>query len=447
MVTRKRSGVRTVSKEAEGKLADFRKSNDSIALKVVEGNLSLLGRRVYNKFVASEQKLGMPGNVPSEEFKADVAALSYFWVPLQEVIKDTAYNSNDYETLKQHADELQNIKVDISESKMYTNERLLGGLKIFNSRGLKNKGGEVWLGFTFPPEVMQLVLKPSFYTRMSLMYQVQLRTASSLSLYEVCRRYATSPSHVTNREKWEVWFYVITGTPTSSTILPEYKYFKRDHLMKSVAEINAITDIEIELLEFREGRRVAEIQFRVFEKAQATLELPSSPIVNTALLQRIIAFGISKEDATVICTSYDERAVLEHVAWMETRLKSPNAKPVESPAAYFKEAIAKGWAKSVKPEVKVKPEEPKKRPSLRERFIAARAKDAFTHYETLPETEQEKLFKNFSDSADDSLKPYLKKGVESMLVKAPFSEWLANAWWGEPTAEAMIAFAEMALAE
>lgn len=441
---KKRGAKSTVVDADLAPVAEFRKANDSIALKVVEGNLSLLSRRVYNALVAEAQDLKVPGNVPSADLQDDPASQSYFWMPLQKVIKDTAYNSNDYDTLKQHADELQNIKVEMESTKMYTSERLLSGIKIFNSKGLRNRGGEVWLGFTFPPEVMQLVLKPSMYTRLSLLYQIQLRTASSLSLYEVCRRYATNPSHVTNREKWEAWYYVITGTPTSDTALPEYKYFKRDHLLKSIAEINAITDIEIELLEFKEGRRIAEIQFKVFEKAQATLELPSSPIINTALVARIVAFGIPREEAVNIYTSYDESVVLAHVNLVEARIKSPAAKPVESPAAYFKDAIAKGYANMPAVEVVVKPEAPKKKRDFRAEFEASRGKLALVEYEGLPETKRLELFNNFAESADKVLRPYLKKQLENMLVRSAFAAWLVKAWWGEPTADQILEFAESA---
>jgi hypothetical protein len=434
--------VPSVDESGDGRdaLVEFRKANDSIGLRVVEGQFSLLSRKLYNVFISTAQKQQRPGvNAPIDEPSAE----SYFWIALQDVVKDTKYNSNDYETLKEHANELQNIRVEAESTKMWTSERLLSGVKIYNSKGLKSKGGTVWLGFSFPPEVMHMVLKPTIYTKFSLWYQTQLRTASSLALYEVCRRYASSPSHLTNRDKWERWYYTITGTVTTDVNLPEYKYFKRDHLMKSVTEINAITDIEIELLEFKEGRKVADIQFKVYQKAQSSFELPAIPIINMEMIERIMALGISKDEATAIYTSYDEQVVLAHLHLVESRQKNTRAGPLESAAAYFKTAIKKGYANGKVIEVnEAKPVKPKSKKNLRERFMIARAKDALTHYDQLVSAEQKKLLATFAKKADKSIKPYLKKGLEMTLVRNAFGDWLATELWGEPTDAQIIDFLE-----
>ena len=439
---RKLSGDLTTVAVDSGRdsLVEFRKSNDSIGLRIVEGHFSLLSRKLYNVFISTAQKQLKPGvNAPIDEPSAE----SYFWIAMQDVVKDTKYNSNDYETLKEHANELQNIRVEAESAKMWTSERLLSGVKIYNSRGLKSKGGTVWLGFSFPPEVLQMVLKPTIYTKFSLWYQTQLRTASSLALYEVCRRYASSPSHLTNKELWIKWYYTITGTLTTDTNIPEYKYFKRDHLLKSITEINAITDIDVELLEFKEGRKVANIQFKVYLKAQASFELPSVPIINMELLEKIMVLGISKDEATEIYTAYDELDVIAHLNLVDSRQKNSRAGPLESAAAYFKTAIKKGYANvKVSQNIEDKPMPPTKKKNLRERFMLARAKDALVHYENLISGEQKKLFATFGTKVDKSIKPYLKKGLDMTLVRNSFGDWLATTLWGEPTDGQIIDFLE-----
>lgn len=427
---------------------EFRKANDSIGLRVVEGQFSLLSRKLYNVFISTAQKQQRPGtNAPIDEPSAE----SYFWIALQDVVKDTRYNSNDYETLKEHANELQNIRVAAESEKMWTSERLLSGVKIYNSKGLKSKGGTVWLGFSFPPEVMQMVLKPTIYTKFSLWYQTQLRTASSLALYEICRRYASSPSHLTHKDNWNRWYSTVTGTATNDAIVPEYKYFKRDHLLKSIAEINTITDIDVELLEFRDGRKVTDIQFKVYPKAQSSFELSSAPLINMALLDRIVALGISKDEATAISTAYEEDVVLAHLNLVESRRKNARISPVESAAAYFKTAIKKGYANgkmteadtdraSVAPAVSLAV--PLKKKNIRERFMFARANEALLHFKALPADQQEPVFLQFSKSADKSLKPFLKKGLAMTMVSTAFGDWYAADLWGQPTDSQILAFLE-----
>ena len=425
-------------------LMEFRKANDSIGLRVVEGQFSLLSRKLYNVFISTAQKQQRPGtNAPIDEPSAE----SYFWIALQDVVKDTRYNSNDYETLKEHANELQNIRVAAESEKMWTSERLLSGVKIYNSKGLKSKGGTVWLGFSFPPEVMQMVLKPTIYTKFSLWYQTQLRTASSLALYEICRRYASSPSHLTHRDNWNRWYYTVTGTATSDASTPEYKYFKRDHLMKSIAEINAITDIEVELIEFRDGRKVIDIQFKVYQKAQSSFDLSTTPLINMALLDRIVALGVSKDEATAIYTAYDESVVLAHLNLVDSRQKNPRITPVESAAAYFKTAIKKGYAttKAADPEVDrsvTPPPAPKKKKNIRERFMLVRAGEALLHFKTLSVELQNQTFARFGKAADKSLKPYLKKGLGMTIVNNAFGDWLAGDLWGQPTDSQILDFLE-----
>lgn len=429
-------------------LMEFRKANDSIGLRVVEGQFSLLSRKLYNVFISTAQKQQRPGtNAPIDEPSAE----SYFWIALQDVVKDTRYNSNDYETLKEHANELQNIRVAAESEKMWTSERLLSGVKIYNSKGLKSKGGTVWLGFSFPPEVMQMVLKPTIYTKFSLWYQTQLRTASSLALYEICRRYASSPSHLTHRDNWNRWYYTVTGSATSDASTPEYKYFKRDHLMKSIAEINAITDIEVELLEFRDGRKVIDIQFKVFQKAQSSFELSTTPLINMALLDRIVALGVSKDEATAIYTAYDESVVLAHLNLVDSRQKNARISPVESAAAYFKTAIKKGYATAKLTEQELDkpvnlpaaaPALPKKKKNIRERFMLARASEALLHFKTLSLEQQNQSFAQFSKAADRSLKPYLKKGLGMTIVNNAFGDWLAADLWGQPTDSQILDFLE-----
>jgi hypothetical protein len=250
---------------------DFKKANDSIGFRVVEGELSALSQKIFNLFVAVAQREQLPGvHAPDR----DPASASHFWIPLNVVIKQIQYHSNDYEYLKAQVLALQSVKVVVESVTTWTSERLVSGVRIYYSKGMKSKGGDVWLGFAFPPEVTHVILKPTTYTCFSLFYQTKLRTASSLALYEICRRYATSPSHLTQRTDWVNWYYRITGSVISDTPL-DYKYFKRDHVLKSLAEINAITDIDVELIEHYGGRTVKEIQFKVYLKAISRQRAPS----------------------------------------------------------------------------------------------------------------------------------------------------------------------------
>jgi plasmid replication initiation protein len=421
--------------------SEFRKANDAIGFRVVEGKFSLLSRRIYNAFIFRAQEVGKTG----VEAPADVPGFEeYYWIRMSDLCANTEYTSRDYEFFKEHAEALQNIKVEATSDKMWASERLLAGLTIFNTSGLRNKGGTVYIGFAFPPQVREKVLKPDTYTKLSLYYQAVLRSAHSLALYEVCRRYATSPSHLTNRDSWQEWYHVLSGNSIKDVVLPEYKYFKRDMILKALAEINSVTDIDVELIETKKGRKVEDIQFRVQLKAQASLlETGAAIVIDSSVIERMLRLGISEADAKDYYSNHEEKSLLATIDFVEKRIrKGPN---VDAPAGYFRTALQKGFATTMpvaqplaKPKASTKP-----RKGFRERFIAARNQEALRYYGELSSPEQTALYTEFSGYADRSIRPHLKKGLNSPVVSAAFAEWLASRTWGEVTDAAVLDFAEL----
>jgi len=59
-------------------------------------------------------------------------------------------------------------------------------------------------------------------------------------------------------------------------------------LKPAIAEINALTDITIELVEHKIGRKAGRLQFRVEQSVQPELEFPAPPVVDVELMSRIM---------------------------------------------------------------------------------------------------------------------------------------------------------------
>lgn len=419
---------------------EFRKANEAVSLRVSHGKLSLLSRKIFNAMVYHAQQMGVPGvNSPVDT----ESAKKYFWIPFGDLVRDASYQSNDTILVKEHIDELQNIRIHLEDETQWTSERLIAGAKLYSAGGLKKKGSKLWFGYTFPPEVSTLVMNPARYTKLSLYYQTMLRSGCSLALYEVCRSYASNPSHLTMRNEWGWWFGVLTGVPVG-TGLPEYKYFKRDSLKTAIREINAVTDIDVELIEHKNGKRVVDLQFRVHQKPQQQFDLPVPPIVNGELIERLRGIGLAKEEAITLSVSEEEGFLKATVDLVEKRLRSRNVPPVESPAAYFRSALKGRFAlaKETTPQSKL-PAPKKEQGSLREEFEKQRRLDAWKHYDDLPGESQEKAMAEFSKNAAPVIRNALKKsGMRSQLAKMSFCGWLALTLWGEPTDSDILKFAE-----
>ncbi len=422
---------------------EFRKTNEAIGLRVREGKLSLLTRKVFNVMMYHAQEIKTPGlNAPIDT----PAAKKYFWIPLSDLARDAAYDSKDTEFLKQQLEELQNIKLLMENERQWTSERLVASVTFVNPQGLKKHSGQVWFGFAFPPEVHELVMAPGTYTRFSIFYQGLLRSGSALALYEICRRYATNPSKLTLVETYEHWYGVLTGNPVLREPPPPYKYFKRDVIKPAIAEINALTDIQVELVEHKNGRRVERLQFRVEHTRQPQLAFPASPVIDLELLGRIMRFGFNQHDAGDFLAQHGDDKIRASIAFVEARMDLKGSPALDSPAAYFRWTLKQGAAaaQGLHLQGAASRAEPEKRPdgpSVMEKFLSARAQEALAVYKEFDEKDRKPIFERFlAQNPNKSVK--LDRGVDNVMVKALFSHWYAKELWGEPTAQALANYVE-----
>lgn len=422
---------------------EFRKTNEAIGLRVREGKLSLLTRKVFNVMMYHAQEMKTPGlNAPIDT----PAAKKYFWIPLAELARDAAYDSKDTEFLKQQLEELQNVKLLMENDRQWTSERLVASITLVNPQGLKKHSGQVWFGFAFPPEVHELVMAPGTYTRFSIFYQGLLRSGSALALYEICRRYATNPSKLTLIETYEHWYGALTGNPVLREDPPPYKYFKRDTLKPAIAEINALTDIQVELVEHKNGRRVEKLQFRVEQARQPQLAFPAPPVIDLQLLGKIMEFGFAQAEAADFVARHGDDKIRASIAFVQARVASKSAPPLDSPAAYFRWTLKQGEAAAQGLQLQnaaVKASQSKKAagPSVMEQFHSARSQEAFAVYQELDEKDRQPILERFKTQHTNKFLR-LEKGVDNPLAKNVFSQWYAKELWSEPTAQDLANFVE-----
>lgn len=442
MTSKKKTGKGV--EPSANELKEFRKTNEAIGLRVSEGRLSLLSRKIFNVMVYHAQRMRTKGeNAPIDT----EVAKNYYWIPMAELARDAAYDSRDTELFKEQVQELQNIRIFSEDAIQWTSERLVSSVKLVNPRGLKKQGGMLWFGFAFPPEVESMVMAPGSYTKLSVYYQALLRSGASLALYEICRRYATNPSKVTNRADCEWWYGALTGNPVGETI-PEYKYFKRDVLKYAITEINAVTDINVELIEHKQGRRVAALQFRVTPASQEALALSAPPIIDTDLIQRMMALGLSQEEACNLLATTEDSKLKATLDLTEVRMRNKKAAELTSPAGYFKQALRQGYASNTEvakktiEKIGVQPSVDASIEAIKERYFAERAKQALALYRELDGTEQEQWLDQFRHS--DSAKGLnLARGISTPSVRTAFSLWFAQQQWPEPTDSDLLRFAAM----
>jgi hypothetical protein len=412
---------------------EFKKTNSAIGLVVAEGKLSFLDRKIFNVAVFHAQRLGALGvGAPVQ----DATSSQYYWQLYSDVVKDADFGSKDTEYFMQCIENLQSIKVMARTETDWTSERLLGPVRLHKEKGTAGRGGRVWLGFKFDPNVEQQVLNPMPYTRLSLYYQTMLRTGHGLALYEMARKYATSPSHMTFADRWEWWHDYLTGQAISTEPLNiEYKYFKRNIIKPAVDEVNAVTNVTVELREIKEGRRVVSLQFITFMKSQEQLELSPEPVIDSVLIDALRAIGFSEYEAQNISARENPDLVKKTLDLLRARMDKRELTHIDSPMAYFRKLLKDRSAESLSPTALLaaekfsrnaqKVDDPAQASIELEAVIDPARELAMKAFEALPPPDRTRTLERFSAILQEPLaSTYRKQGIGSPLIRKALEKWL-----------------------
>ncbi|AET91917.1 initiator RepB protein [Burkholderia sp. YI23] len=430
--------------------AELRKAVEAIAIQPKSGKITLLTRKLFNVLLAVAQQADESGDT--------------YRALLSDIVANSAFDSNDTALVKEHLRRMVSVQVEWSTGtssqkpgRKWGISTLIADAEILEDPTTRR----VWVEFSFAPKIKKKLLDPVQYARLSLQFQSQLRSSAGLALYEICVRYLTNPSHLTMRETWEWWRPILSGTPDTEAgdeAKREYKYFKRDYLRPAIAEVNAVTNIFVELVEHREGRRVAEIQFRVTERKQPMLALDEHPnVFDSTLVDRMVKIGIPLKDAQTLYADSEENRIRAALQMTEQRMRSTSLPPVRSAAALFKDALKKGYAPPVEALPPATTGAPARAPGaaaaaaddlkarLLSEFSAYRRKEARVLYDEQGEEERELARQSFEDDVLPGLGTHMrddwrKRGLDSKLAETSFFDWLARKTWGEPTDGDLLAF-------
>ncbi|WP_440534602.1 RepB family plasmid replication initiator protein [Variovorax sp. YR566] len=426
------------------------KANEAIAIRPKRGRLTLLSRRIYNALLYHSQRQGVDEPV--------------YKLALSELIGDARFNSNNTELLKSHLRDMQATTIEWSTSgtglKRWVSSQLLGTVTIEE----QGRGRPCTITWRYPEEIRERLVKPHQYTRVLLEISGQMRSYPAAVLYEIGARYLTSPSRLSMREDVLWWAAVLTGRSDITQV--DYRFLKRDVISKALAEIEALCeDFSLELIEHKRGRRIEEIQFRVVPKLQQRLgaaDDPSRNVFDLELVGKLIALGLKQDEAQDLYATTDEgqlRGTLEHV---EQRLRNQTLPALKSPAAYFKDALKKGYAgvkgASEAPAATALPGPSQGRPAaalggedrmhrIRELWENDRMQKAKALYLEMPEAMQSEMRSRFeaerlAQIAAPIARAWRRDGPASRIAATTFHRWLAQITWPEePSDRVLLDFA------
>jgi hypothetical protein len=312
----------------------LRKPVNTLAIVPKSQRITSLGRKSYNVLLYEAQEQGLEKDV--------------FRAPLERVIKGVDFDSNDQELIKKHLRAMVSTTVEwqsptTGESASWNVSGLLAHAKLSKQRG------QVWVEWSYAVNLKQELLEPTVFARLSLEIISQLRSHAGIALYEICSRYKDIGR--TSRQPWAWWRPVLSGRPESEkTAKLEYRIFKRDTLKPAIAEVCAITDIDVELVEHKEGRFIAELQFLIRPKTQKPLPLRQPPpAVDLGLVARASQLGIDDVRAEDLIVEHGDAAVRAALDTLAQRIASGFPGPLRDHTRYLKALLA-GQTSAAKPD-------------------------------------------------------------------------------------------------
>lgn len=427
---------------------------NAVALMPVVGGrkLSLPNRRLFNVLLNRAQEEGV-----QEEYTAR----------MHEITKDSEYNSNDLEPIRKALRELMSTTVEWqspSNGEIETWEAcaLLSGAGTRKDK----KTNKVTIFWRYDSKVREQLLNPDRYARLKLEALTQLSSHPAMALYEICARYIDNPGHRTARRPWRWWRPVLRGVKESDDTSAEYRFFKRDVINKAVAEVNALTNIEIKgPIEYKErdNKTIGDIQFEVHAKDRKRLREKSVALkdlgpADLPVIARAINAGVDQSEVESLIKKHGTASLDSAVGDLEKRLLMPSEKigQVQKPSSWLKanvERRARETSERVSPLSASSPgpdDIKKHRAAWMDEWLRRRKEALRNEFEDFDSKYQQELLEAFRQELKTTSQPqfltrFESSGWKHRMLKEVFTKFLGlrsfGTEWDKPTTEEILAIA------
>lgn len=325
---------------------DLRKPTEMLVMVPRGQKITLIGRKLYNAMLQRAQtRLATLSAMPAADYM--------FEAPLKDVLIAAGPSAEARTVAKKYLQEMRGLLVDW-ESTAPGDGVKWRGFTMLSEVALEVRQGQNWVLWSYPPTVMKALQEPGRWARLNLEVIAQLGTYAAVALYEICARYRDNPSGVTSRQPLQWWIDALSQTPAGTEKRP-WRKFKYDKVQPAIDAINAQTDIEIELIEHKDGRAVLAVQFQVRKKhRQISLPIGRSGDVepaDTVVVARADAVGIREAKVEELIVKFGDQLVAEQLNEFEKRIVRRELGPINSPAAYLRQmCVAAAEAAAAEPE-------------------------------------------------------------------------------------------------
>ena len=308
------------------------KQNHEMVVMKPLGNskVTLIGRRLYSTLLATTQKQ-VVGKTP--------LATDTFKAPLSSLLKVSSDSTSAITVAKSYFKEMLDLKVSWESTAPGDGVKWIG-LNMLSQAKITETGGQLWVSWAFPPEIMEMIINPERYAVWNLKISSRLSTYCALALYEICARYRDNPTGVTSRKSPDWWIDALSNTAAGADKKRrEWRKFKGEKIKAAILEINSETDLEIELIEHKEGRALGEVQFAV-RKKQRQIDLNfESKIIDVEIVQEAMSLGVPENKVRKLLNTYTDELISAKLKELRDRMLNKSLVQIEHPYAYLKSIL------------------------------------------------------------------------------------------------------------
>lgn len=307
--------------ESDSDNGTFRKGVVALAIQPLTMAWSSTGRKAYDVMLRMAQR-----SRPDEQ--------GGFTAPLSAIIEGYSGNTKTADRVRRYIEQMVQTTVVLHLVSNSDEETLtLDGFEVLPAQGEGGPRewrvfpllaearcsfvrGRWWLTWYYPPSIMEALLKPERWAQIELASIARLGTYTAIALYEICARFKGVPGGMTSRHKPDWWSAVLREGGTQKA--REWRKFKSELLVPAIADVNANTEIHIELVEHRLGAGVDQVQFRV--KKQARAEPEALQPVSVEVPMEAAALGIKEADIDPLIDKFGSWKVAEGLSRLKAQI-------------------------------------------------------------------------------------------------------------------------------
>lgn len=316
----------------------LKKPNDAVVMFPKIGKLTAYGRKFYVSLMREAQQHLISKATKGEVFEAT----DFFKEPLTNIIRPISKpSSNLIDVTKQYITEMQSTRVEWSAPDADA-KVIWDSMVLVSQAKIELENGRLYLLWAFPPDMVNALKDPKRFTLIAPEDLVNLKSYAAVALYEICARYADNLSQRTSRKPKEWWVTALCGDShktsarSKETGKPrEWRKFKNESVIPAINEINQQTGLLIELIEIKQGRAVADVQFKVVRKANLKIGTSEAHLQAAQL-------GIPTQDITnFLNNGGTQDEALLHLASLRARVEDKDNDKVENRSSFFRGIIKK----------------------------------------------------------------------------------------------------------